>query len=210
MNAINAQLQSQGISTITAVLDQTQANTISFQGSATFSISDDHAASGSYVLDGSSAATAQSGVDRLTAPQQATRQIEVGDNTLIPVDQTAQNLFDHRNVDDSPAPENVFVALNSLRVALLNNDSAGIAAAQTSLDTSSQYLNAQDVFYGATENRLTAAVSQINTRKHKPAAADLSDARYEYGAGCGNPDRGRGTGAGRSGRRGQILSKHSF
>ena len=160
--AINAQLQAQGITTVTAVLDQ--ANTISFQGTANFSISDDHLAAGSYVLDGNSAVATQNGVDRLTAPQQATRQINLGDSVSIGVDQTAQTIFDHRNTDDSLAPDNVFAALNSLRVALLNNDTAGISAAQTSLDTASQYLNTQDVFYGATENRLSAAVSQIDSQ----------------------------------------------
>ena len=70
------------------------------------------------MLDGSSIGTALSGVDRMTIPQQATRQIDLSDHTAITVDQTAQDLFDHRNADDSLASDNVFAALNSLRIAL--------------------------------------------------------------------------------------------
>ena len=162
VDAINTAIQTAGITGVTAVLDQTQAGTISFQGPANFSISDDSLASGTYVLDGNSAGTAANGVGRLTL-QQATRQIDLGDNTFTTVDQTAQDLFDHRNADDSLAPDNVFAALNSLRIALTNNDNAGITAAQTSLDTASRYLNSKDVFYGAAENRLDAAVTELNT-----------------------------------------------
>jgi flagellin-like hook-associated protein FlgL len=163
VDAINTALQAQGITSVSAVLDLTQANTISFQGSTDFSIFDDHLASGTFVLDGNAGATLRNGVDRLIAPQQVTGRVDLGDHTAITVGQTAQDLFDHRNADDSLAPDNVFAALNSLRVALSNNDTAGISAAQTSLDAASQYLNSQDVFYGSTENRLDAAVNQLNT-----------------------------------------------
>ncbi len=163
VDAINTALQAQGISSVSAVLDLTQANTISFQGSTDFSISDDHQASGTFVLDGNAGATLTNGVDRLIAPQQVTGRVDLGDHTSITVGQSAQDLFDHRNADDSLASDNVFAALNSLRVALSNNDTAGISAAQTSLDAASQYLNSQDVFYGSAENRLDAAVNQLNT-----------------------------------------------
>ena len=162
VDAINAALQSQGISNVSAVLDLTAANSVSFQGSAPFSISDDHLVSGQYGPGGYSTIPVQNGVDRLVA-QQATRRIDVGDHTVIAVDQTAQDLFDHRNANDSLAPDNVFAALNSLRIALTNNDTSGITAAQGSLDAASQYLNSQDVFYGATTNRISAATSRLNS-----------------------------------------------
>src|SRR5690242_21288163 len=61
------------------------------------------------------------GVDRLlTAP--ATRLIQDSNGVRFAVSKTAQDLFDHRNPDDSLAADNVFAAVNSLRVALLNND----------------------------------------------------------------------------------------
>jgi flagellin len=61
VDAINAALKAQGITSVSAVLDMTAANTISFQGSANFSISDDHAVSGTYVLDGNSLAATPGG-----------------------------------------------------------------------------------------------------------------------------------------------------
>jgi flagellar hook-associated protein 3 FlgL len=163
VDAINTALQTAGITTVSALLDLTQTGTISFQGAASFSISDDDVTSGSYTLDGSSTVTAANGVNRLNAQQQVTSQIDLGDHTFTSVSQTAQNLFDHRNADDSAAPDNVFAALNSLRIALLNNDTSGVIAAQTLLDTASQYLNSQDVFYGAATNRISAATNRLNT-----------------------------------------------
>ena len=163
MDAINAAIQAAGISTVTAVIDRTQANAISFQGAANFSISDDHLASGTYVADGNSDGTALNGVDRMITPQPATRRIDLSDHTTITADQTAQDLFDHRNADDSLASGNVFAALNSLRIALANNDTAGITAAQISLQAASRYLNSKEVFYGATTNRLDSAVTRLNT-----------------------------------------------
>lgn len=164
VDAINSALEAQGISGVSAVLDLTQPNAISFQGSTNFSISDDHLTAGSFVLDGNSSLATQNGVGRLVAPEPVTSQVDIGNHTLITAAQSAQALFDHRNADDSFASDNVFAALNSLRIALTNNDTAGIAAAQTSLDSASQYLNSQDVFYGATENRLDAAVTQLNSQ----------------------------------------------
>jgi flagellar hook-associated protein 3 FlgL len=108
----------------------------------------------------------QNGVDRLfTPPSTATRQIESSGHSFITVDQTAQDLFDHRNAsDDSLATDNVFAALNTLRVALQTpNNQTAITAAQTSLQTASSYLDSKETFYGNTQNRIAAAVSQINS-----------------------------------------------
>jgi len=97
------------------------------------------------------------GVDRLiTAP--ATTLIQDSSGVTFAVAKTAQDLFDHRNPDDSLAPDNVFAAVNSLRVALANNDQAGVAAAATSIQTAQDYLNQQGAFYGAVQNRITNAL----------------------------------------------------
>jgi len=128
--------------------------------------SGDGDASPSYALDLNQPVTdPQNGVDRLFMPPvNATRRIELSSHSYIPVDQTAQDLFDHRNTDDSLATDNVFAALNSLRVALTTpNNRAGITAAQSALQSASAYLNSQETFYGDTATRLTAAVTQINT-----------------------------------------------
>ena len=97
------------------------------------------------------------GVDRLlTAP--ATRLIQDSTGVTFAVAKTAQDLFDHRNPDDSLAADNVFAAVNSLRVALANNDQAGTVAAAASIQTAQDYLNQQGAFYGAVQNRITNAL----------------------------------------------------
>ena len=97
------------------------------------------------------------GVNRLlTAP--ATRLIQDSSGQTFAVAKTAQDLFDHRNPDDSLATDNVFAAVNSLRVALLNNDQAGTNAAAASIQTAQEYLNQQGAFYGAVQNRITNAL----------------------------------------------------
>jgi flagellar hook-associated protein 3 FlgL len=97
------------------------------------------------------------GVDRLlTAP--ATRLIQDSTGVVFAVSKTAQDLFDHRNPDDSLAADNVFAAVNSLRVALANNDQAGTAAAAASIQTAQEYLNQQGTFYGAVQTRMSNAL----------------------------------------------------
>jgi len=97
------------------------------------------------------------GVDRLlTAP--ATRLIQDSSGQTFAVAKTAQDLFDHRNPDDSIATDNVFAAVNSLRVALLNNDQAGTIAAASAIQKAQDYLNQQGAFYGAVQNLITNAL----------------------------------------------------
>jgi flagellin-like hook-associated protein FlgL len=173
INAINGALAAQGITGVSAVLDQTSPNKISFQGFGSFSVADDSAVSGTYVTAGSSTAAAfppNAAVRLLTAPIKATRQIELSDRSFTTVDQTAQDLFDHRNPDDSLASNNVFAAVNALRVALLNPSGlsdqdvqSAIVAAQSSLQSASAYLNSRETFYGNVQNRVQAAVTEINT-----------------------------------------------
>ena len=98
------------------------------------------------------------GVNRLITPS-STRQIQDAEGNSFAVSETAQTIFDHRNADDSLAPDNVFAALNSLRVALNNNDTPGISTALDSLNTASAYLNTQLGFYGQVQNRVQAAVT---------------------------------------------------
>jgi len=97
------------------------------------------------------------GVDRLlTAP--ATRLIQDSSGQTFAVAKTAQDLFDHRNSDDSLAADNVFAAMNSLRVALANNDQVGTVAAAAAIQTAQDYLNQEGAFYGAVQNRITNAL----------------------------------------------------
>lgn len=83
----------------------------------------------------------------------ATRQIQSADGTYFPVSETAQQIF-----DSSDSQQNVFVALNNLRQALIANDAAGISSAIGDVQSADGYLNQQLAFYGNVQNQVSSAV----------------------------------------------------
>ena len=87
----------------------------------------------------------------------STRTIQSVDGTSFAVALTAQQIFDAKNPDGTPASGNVFAAIQNLETALTNNDTAGITAAADSLQSASSYLNDQLAFYGDVENRVQEA-----------------------------------------------------
>ena len=119
-----------------------------------FIFSGDQPASPAYETD----ATSPTGVRRLLVTGGSTRQVQGVDGGSFPVALTAQNVFDNRNADDSVAPDNVFAAVNGLKVALQNNDTPGIQTALNNLQAAADHLNAQLGFYGVTENRIQDAL----------------------------------------------------
>lgn len=98
------------------------------------------------------------GVVQLTVTQ-ATRQIQDPLGNTFNVDLTAQQIFDDQNPDGTPAADNVFNAVNQLRVALQNNDVNGIQTQLTALATADDYLNQEIGFYGAAQNLIQAATN---------------------------------------------------
>ncbi|HEY4361265.1 MAG TPA: hypothetical protein VGN17_09860 [Bryobacteraceae bacterium] len=126
-----------------------------FAGSYVFS--GDQDTSPAYQLDLSN----PNGVDRLiTAP--ATRLIQDATGITFAASKTAQDIFDHRTPTDALAPDNVFAAVNSLRVALQNNDQPGITAALGSLKTAETYLGTQLAYYGGVQNQVASALDIAN------------------------------------------------
>jgi flagellar hook-associated protein 3 FlgL len=107
-----------------------------------------------YELD----STQPEGVQQLVTGS-STRTIQSVDGTSFAVALTAQQIFDARNSDGTPATGNVFAAIQNLETALTNNDTAGVQAAATSLQSASSYLNDQLAFYGEVEDRVTEATS---------------------------------------------------
>src|SRR5580704_2241289 len=98
--------------------------------------------------------TKPNGVDQLlTAP--ATRQIQDATGITFADSLTATQIFDHQNPPGTSAPDNVFAAVNGLRVALANNDQTGINNAITSLQTASGYLQQQLAFYGSVQDQIS-------------------------------------------------------
>ncbi len=132
----------------------------------------DQSTSPSYQLNLSNA----NGVDRLTTTQ-STRLIQDASGITFAVSKTAQDIFDHRNPDDSLASDNIFAAVNSLRVALANNDQPGISAAITSIKAAQDYLSQQLAFYGGVQNQITNAqdVAQKFQLQDQTALGQLKD-----------------------------------
>jgi flagellar hook-associated protein 3 FlgL len=112
------------------------------------------------------------GVDRL-AVSPSTRQVQGADGSQFSVSRSANDIFDHRNADDTPASDNVFAALNGLYTALNNNDTAGIQASVTALGTAASYMNGQLAFYGQAQNRVSAGLTQAQSM-NVALQADLS------------------------------------
>lgn len=124
-------------------------------------------------------------MDQLTTSA-ATRLIEDPAGGSFPSSQTAQQIFDDRNPDGSVANDNVFAALNNLRIALLNNDTNGITAATTSLKSASDHLNVSLAYYGVVEDGIQNATTwagnynlQLQTQIGQLQDADVAAASLE-------------------------------
>ncbi len=110
-----------------------------------------------------------------------TRQIQGAEGTSFAVAKTAQEIFDNPN-----GQLNVFAAINSLRLALLNNDQAAIDAALPDVMSAGTYLNQQLAFYGRAQNRVTSETDfaknyeiQLQTQLSGIQDADLAQAITE-------------------------------
>ncbi|HWQ56125.1 MAG TPA: flagellin [Bryobacteraceae bacterium] len=128
---------------------------------------------------------ADGSIERLVSPS-STRQVQHSCGVAFQMGRTAQEIFDHRNADDTPSGKNIFAAVSSLRTALESDDADGIEAALTSLRSASAHANTQLGFYGSVENRISAAITdasklelRLTTALSDIADADLVDAIME-------------------------------
>ena len=131
----------------------TMVSTSQTQFNGAYVFGGDQSTSPSYQVDFSN----PNGVDRLTTTQ-STRLIQDASGIIFAFSKTAQDIFDHRNSDDSLASDNIFAAVNSLRIALANNDQPGISAAITSIKAAQNYLSQQLAFYGGVQNQISNAL----------------------------------------------------
>lgn len=84
----------------------------------------------------------------------ATRQITDSSGVRLSVAHTGQEIF------DNPTPaNNAFLAVNSLRTALLANDETAITAAVANIGTSLDHLNEQLAYYGTVQNQVAEATA---------------------------------------------------
>jgi flagellar hook-associated protein 3 FlgL len=117
--------------------------------------------------------TAATGVAQMTTAA-ATRRLEDPAGGTFPVGKTAAEIFDSSS-------GNVFDALNSLRVALLNNDTSGIDTAAGKIQTASDHVNLSQGFYGGVLNRIQDATNfgqsydvQLRTELSQKVDADIT------------------------------------
>ncbi|MCX6627499.1 MAG: hypothetical protein NTW28_07715, partial [Candidatus Solibacter sp.] len=155
---------------------------------------------GRYIFGGDSGSTPPyevdlttgNGVVRLT-DSAATRRVEAAAGGSFAVSKTAQEIFDTRNPPDplatddppitTPAADNVFAALNNLRLGLLANNTAGITAASASVQLAADHLNTAQAFYGTVQNRIEDSTNysanydvQLKTQLSQKQDADITAA----------------------------------
>src|ERR1019366_4826118 len=118
-----------------------------------------------YQYDASSA----TGVDVLTA-QTSGRVIVNTQGQTVYQGLTAQQILGPVDATGLPTANSTLAALQSLVTALQANDQPGIATILTSLQTASSWLNQQQAYYGAAEQRLT---SEQNTAANQATALQV-------------------------------------
>ena len=111
----------------------------------------------------------------------STRQIQGADGTTFSIAKTAQDIF-----DDPTGQQNIFAAINNMRLALMNNDQTAMDAVMPNVQSAGTYLNQQLAFYGVTQNRVTSETdfaqnyeNQLKTQLSGIEDADLTQAITE-------------------------------
>lgn len=134
-----------------------------------FIFSGDLDGSASYQLNLSS----PTGVTQVSSAA-ATRLVQDASGGSFAAGQTAQQIFDDttpattdangNTVPAAAAADNIFAALNNLRLALLNNDQTGVQNSLNSLHAASTHLNNAQAFYGTVEDRIQTATNIASTK----------------------------------------------
>lgn len=126
------------------------------------------------------------GVDQVSSAA-STQVVEDPTGSSFSASLTAQAIFDDRDASGNPTANNVFAALNSLRIALLSNDQTGVTNSITSIKAASLHLNGMEAFYGGVETRIQDANTfaqnydtQLKTEISNIQDADLPTAATEY------------------------------
>jgi len=122
------------------------------------------------------------GVNRLNYSS-ATRRVEDPAGGTFAVTKSATEIFDALNDDGTPSTENVFASLDTLRLALLANDTCRINAAVGNIQNASNHLNTAEAFYGSVQTRIQDAMNygttydvQLKTELSQKQDADITAA----------------------------------
>ncbi len=95
----------------------------------------------------------------------STRVLTDGNGATRSASLTAGQIFDDKDANGNPTPDNIFAAVSSLSTALLSNNTANIQTAISALKTGTDHLQASNAFYGNVQNWIdtanASAASQI-------------------------------------------------
>jgi flagellar hook-associated protein 3 FlgL len=148
---------------------------------------------GRYIFDGGDGsavpyqfnAAATNSFTRLSSTT-ATRQVTDSSGASFSFAHSAQDIFDHRDSLDNPAPDNILAAIGAARLALSSNNTVGIASSIDALHKSSEYLGSQQAFYGTVQSRINTAIESgqsrdvsLQTQIGSIRDADLAEASLE-------------------------------
>jgi len=145
-----------------------------------------------YLLDLANPPTGVSAQMQFTPP----RTILDATGVALPSALTADTIFNATDSSGNPLPENVFAALNQLRLALENDDTSEVQSALDSLQSASSHTNRQLAHYGALQQRLddakavaekfelnwTAALSDVRDADIPTAAIELTQSQVHLQA----------------------------
>ena len=145
-----------------------------------------------YVLDLANGPTGVSAQIQFTSPPT----ILDATGVALPTALTADGIFDAADSSGNPLPENVFSALNQLRLALEHDDTSEVQSALESLQAASAHMNRQLAHYGALQQRLddaktvaekfelnwTAALSDVRDADIPTAAIELTQSQVNLQA----------------------------
>jgi flagellar hook-associated protein 3 FlgL len=134
-----------------------------------------------YVADPAGA----NGVTKLQAVT-STRELEDASGGTFAASKNAQEIFDPRNADGTPAAGNVFAALSSLSAALQGGDVSVILQATSAVTDASTHLNSMQSFYGTVQSRITDASAfaekydtELQVEQSRKEDADVVSAALE-------------------------------
>src|SRR5580704_2040892 len=168
----------QGMAQSVQALMQEMVSNSQTQVNGQYVFSGDQSSAPLYQLD----LNAPTGVDKL-ATATNTNLVQLPDGSQVSVTLTANSVFDDSDNTGAPTANNVFAALNGLRVALLNNDTTGIANSMTALQSASTYMNTQLAQIGSAQSTMSSALTdnqndsvQLQTQLSSLRDANMAEA----------------------------------
>src|SRR5690348_1153256 len=160
VSQLNTALTTNGVSGVTAQIGTD--GTLQFTGSNLLSVVHDLTAGVTQSVAENNASLTEGVIQNSAAANTATLYNATG-AAILP-GMTAEQIFDARNADGSPAAGNIFRAAHALRQALENNDQAAVQAAAGTLPSAVAQLGQATTYYGNTQSWLEQSANDASSR----------------------------------------------